>query len=105
MSWLHCFWGVGTIVSPYIMSYALTHSGWTNGYRTVSYIQFGITLILVLAWPLWKINKTASEAESSAKPLGIKGAFKNKGSSLSADRLYVILCGGSHHDALGEQLS
>ena len=79
MSWLHCFWGVGTIVSPYIMSYALTHSGWTNGYRTVSYIQFGITLILVLAWPLWKINKTASETESSAKPLGIKGAFKIKG--------------------------
>ena len=24
MSWLHCFWGVGTIVSPFIMSYALT---------------------------------------------------------------------------------
>ena len=36
MSWLHCFWGVGTIVSPYIMSYALTHSSWTNGYRTVT---------------------------------------------------------------------
>ena len=23
MSWLHCFWGVGTIVSPFIMGYAL----------------------------------------------------------------------------------
>ena len=22
MSWLHCFWGVGTIISPYVMSYA-----------------------------------------------------------------------------------
>ena len=22
MSWLHCFWGVGTIISPFIMSYA-----------------------------------------------------------------------------------
>ena len=22
MSWLHCFWGVGTIVSPFVMSYA-----------------------------------------------------------------------------------
>ena len=42
MSWLHCFWGVGTIISPYIMSYALVHSAWTNGYRTVSYLQFGI---------------------------------------------------------------
>lgn len=28
MSWLHCFWGVGTIVSPFIMSYSLTNAGW-----------------------------------------------------------------------------
>ncbi len=27
MSWLHCFWGVGTIISPYIMSLSLTRSG------------------------------------------------------------------------------
>ena len=26
MSWLHCFWGVGTIVSPFVMSYALTRT-------------------------------------------------------------------------------
>ena len=25
MSWLHCLWGVGTIVSPFVMSYALTN--------------------------------------------------------------------------------
>ena len=31
MSWLHCFWGVGTIVSPFIMSYALTYSVWNTG--------------------------------------------------------------------------
>ena len=35
MSWLHCFWGVGTIVSPFVMSYALTNSNWNNGYRIV----------------------------------------------------------------------
>lgn len=33
MSWLHCFWGLGTIISPYVMSYALTTSVWQNGYR------------------------------------------------------------------------
>ena len=31
MSWLHCFWGVGTIISPYIMSLSLTRSGWQTG--------------------------------------------------------------------------
>ncbi len=79
MSWLHCFWGVGTIISPYIMSYALTHSVWANGYRTVSYIQFVIVFIMLLSLPLWKINQNNSVSSSNAKPLGIKGALKIKG--------------------------
>lgn len=79
MSWLHCFWGVGTIISPYIMSYALIHLTWNDGYRLVSNIQFGIAAVLVLAFPLWKINKSADSAEDSKKPLGIKGALKIKG--------------------------
>ncbi|MGN1102881.1 MAG: MFS transporter, partial [Huintestinicola sp.] len=79
MSWLHCFWGVGTIISPYIMSYALTRSSWTNGYRIVSYLQFGIAAVLLFTLPLWKINKAASADESSTKILGIKGALKIKG--------------------------
>lgn len=79
MSWLHCFWGVGTIISPYIMSYALTHSSWTNGYRIVSYLQFGIAAVLLVTLPLWKINQTSSTSEGSTKVLGIKGALKIKG--------------------------
>ena len=79
MSWLHCFWGVGTIISPYIMSYALVHTMWTDGYRMVSYIQFGIVVVLVLALPLWKINQTADAKVESAKVLGLKGALKIKG--------------------------
>ena len=63
MSWLHCFWGVGTI----------------DGYRAVSYIQLGIALILVLTLPLWKVNKSAAEEEKNAPVLGIRGALKIKG--------------------------
>src|SRR5690606_17190442 len=37
MSWLHCFWGVGAALSPYIMGYSLTRGyGWNNGYLLVS---------------------------------------------------------------------
>ena len=79
MSWLHCFWGVGTIVSPYVMSYALVHSTWSNGYRTVSYLQFGIAAVILLTLPLWKANKSADEAESGGELLGLKGALKIKG--------------------------
>ncbi len=79
MSWLHCFWGVGTIVSPYIMSYALTHANWTEGYRTVSYLQFAIAAILILSLPLWKVNTLKNESETNTKVLGLKGALKIKG--------------------------
>lgn len=79
MSWLHCFWGVGTIVSPYIMSYALTHSTWSNGYRNVSYIQFGILAVILIAMPLWKINKDPAVTEEDKPLLGLHGALKIKG--------------------------
>ncbi len=81
MSWLHCFWGVGTIVSPYIMSMALNYATWSDGYRWVSFIQFGIVLILVISLPLWKINgkKTEVSGEESKPLLGIRGALKIKG--------------------------
>ncbi len=39
MSWLHCMWGVGASISPFIMSLALQRGwGWQMGYRSVSYI-------------------------------------------------------------------
>lgn len=79
MSWLHCFWGVGTIISPYIMSYALTHSSWNNGYRMVSYLQFGIVAVLLLTLPLWKINSASSAEENGTPVLGLRGAMKIKG--------------------------
>ena len=77
MSWLHCFWGVGTIVSPFIMSYALTSSTWNDGYRIVGYIQLGIGVLLLATLSVWKINKTP-EAQSQ-KSLGLIGAVKIKG--------------------------
>ncbi len=80
MSWLHCFWGVGTIISPYIMSYALTTSVWQNGYRMVSFLQMGITVILFVTLPVWKVNRKANEQKTEqAAVIGIRGALKIKG--------------------------
>ncbi|MBQ5590312.1 MAG: MFS transporter, partial [Clostridia bacterium] len=37
MSWLHCFWGIGVTISPYIMSFCLSRQlGWQSGYFGVS---------------------------------------------------------------------
>lgn len=77
MSWLHCFWGVGTIVSPFIMSYALTSSTWNDGYRIVGYIQLGIAALLLVTLPVWKIHKKTDAVEQ--KSIGLIGALKIKG--------------------------
>lgn len=77
MSWLHCFWGVGTIVSPFVMSYALIHSTWKDGYRMVGMIQLGIALLLLLTLPVWKVNR--QENADSAESVGLVGALKIKG--------------------------
>ena len=71
MSWLHCMWGVGTIISPVLMSLALTGGqGWNGGYRIVALIQVGITAVLVLSLPLWKGRPAAKTADGTpARPL------------------------------------
>src|SRR5574344_239380 len=69
MSWLHCFWGVGASISPYIMGYAISQgSNWHLGYRIVSLIQIVLTVIIFLSLPLWtKRDGKAEEAGKSEK--------------------------------------
>lgn len=68
MSWLHCMWGIGASVGPYIMSFALTNGqSWNMGYRYISIIQIVLTGILLLSLPLWKER---SESGNSKEPDG-----------------------------------
>ena len=68
MSWLHCMWGVGISIGPYIMSYALTNGmTWNTGYRVIFFIQIVLTLILVFSLPLWK-KRPVSQEEKNDKP-------------------------------------
>lgn len=55
MSWLHCMWGIGASVGPYIMGAALSSdAGWYMGYRIIGLIQIVLTAIILLSLPLWK---------------------------------------------------
>lgn len=79
MSWLHCMWGVGASLGPYIMGYALTGGqGWNMGYRYIAFLQIGLTAILLFSLPLWK-KQTAEDTEQSGeenkKPLSLKEIF------------------------------
>lgn len=77
MSWLHSFWGVGTIVSPFIMGYALTNKTWNSGCRIVGAIQLAIAILLLVTLPVWKVNKATDETEK--KSVGLVSALKIKG--------------------------
>jgi fucose permease len=55
MSWLHCFWGIGAMLGPIIMSrYIAGGDSWRTGYFTVSIIQFALVVLLFISLPLWK---------------------------------------------------
>ena len=81
MSWLHCFWGVGATLGPYIMGWAIgANHGWRTGYRTVSLIQFTLTAILFLTLFLWKKRKSnKGNEEIYEAPIGLKDSVKIPG--------------------------
>ena len=89
MSWLHCFWGVGTIVSPYVMSLALTRATWQAGYRAVGVIQLAIAVVLLVTLPLWRVHNAADDDRQSGRVLGLKGALKIRG----VPKLLLGFCG------------
>ena len=71
MSWLHCMWGVGTSVGPYVMEYALTGGqGWSAGYRYIAILQFALTLVIFVSLPLWKKRAEQTRTEDAAADVG-----------------------------------
>lgn len=82
MSWLHCMWGVGASVGPYIMSFAITRTAsWNNGYRIISVIQVVLAAFIFASLPLWKkVGAGASaDEEADAKPLPLRDVVRIPG--------------------------
>lgn len=79
MNFLHCFYGVGVSVSPYILSFFLDgEGGWRTGFRVVFLIQAVIAVISILALPLWKKAKAKETKEEDFTPrtLSLKEMLK-----------------------------
>ena len=71
MSWLHCFWGVGTIIGPMILSAVLRVGGsWATGYRAVGLIQCAVSALLFATLGMWKRSNIQQE-EHGAKALSV----------------------------------
>ena len=79
MSWLHCMWGLGASLGPYIMGYALTGGGWSTGYRIISLLQFALAAALLLTLPLWKTKATGTAGAERPQPLPLKKVIRIPG--------------------------
>ena len=81
MSWLHCMWGLGASIGPYIMGAALTGGmHWSAGYTIISIMQIVLTMGILFSLPLWKNppQQTCQSGERAA-PLTMKRIFALKG--------------------------
>ena len=90
MSWLHCMWGLGAMIGPYIMGFALAGGkGWNTGYRYIAILQAALTLVLILSIPMWKQRKSdiSENADAhSGKPLSLPEIIRIPGAK------EVMLC-------------
>ena len=80
MSWLHCMWGVGASISPYIMSFALVKfNHWNYGCSIIAVIQIVLSALIFISIPLWKKGMITDNEDVQTKPLSFKEIFVIKG--------------------------
>lgn len=83
MNWLHCMWGLGAAIGPFIMGSVLTNGfDWNLGYVIVSIIQIVISALLFISLPIWKKPATdiaEDKGEAQAKSLKLKEIISLQG--------------------------
>jgi len=93
MNFLHCFYGVGAVISPYIMALALKRARWNEGYRWTAYVQALILLVCIISMPLWKKNEEGSDEEQIKDSAGIRETLKVPGVILTLVGFYAYCAG------------
>ncbi|MEO2705440.1 MFS transporter, partial [Blautia wexlerae] len=79
INFLHCFYGVGVTISPYLMSLALSDNmNWRGGYRTVFFIQLTIAALSVISLPIWKKVKQALPQEEPIRVLSLSQMLRRR---------------------------
>ena len=92
MNFLHCFYGVGAVISPNIMAVALSKARWNEGYRWTAYIQIFILFICIISLPLWRKNEVDSSVEKE-EVAGIREAIKRPGVILTLIAFFAYCSG------------
>ncbi len=92
MNFLHCFYCVGAVISPFIMALALKTARWNEGYRWTAYLQICIMLVCILSVPLWKQNESR-EQEDDRGSAGIWETLKVPGVLLTLIAFFAYCSG------------
>lgn len=97
MSFLHCCWGIGTIVGPSLISTLITGgSSWRWAYVIVSCAQCTIALILFASFPLWnkaqKLEEESSTEEEKNEILPLTKVIRIRG-VIFALLSFLLYCG------------
>lgn len=80
MSWLHCMWGVGASIGPYVMSHAILRTGsWNNGYRIIGILQVALCAAIFLSLPLWKKSTSKDGSPETTEPIPLKQVIRFPG--------------------------
>ena len=73
MSWLHCMWGLGATLGPYIMGLALAGgAGWQGGYRCIAVLQLGLTLLIILTLSQWRTGVQGAGDDPAPQALSLR---------------------------------
>ena len=73
VNFLHCSYGVGVTLSPFLMSMALGNSNdWQGGYKTMFWFQLALTIICFISLPVWKKVKEQKTEEEETRVVPIR---------------------------------
>ena len=73
MNWLHCMWGIGAALGPYILGFVLQRGeSCRSGYLVLSMIQATLTIILFLSLGLWGKEEKKEKTEEKKAPMSFR---------------------------------
>ena len=91
MSWLHCMWGIGAAIGPYVMGFVLTSGQkWNFGYLYIAAFQVLLTAVFMVSTPKWK--SSAEETITTEKSLSLRQILSIPG---VLEAVLIFLCYGA----------
>ena len=93
MNFLHCFYGLGAVISPNIMSFALKKARWNQGYQWTAFLQLAILVVCILSLPLWTKNEDPEADEEIQESAGIGETIRRPGVLLTLIAFFAYCSG------------